>query len=221
MAKYVLVSDSTLVRHYRNFPLLTFLPCAPSEMVPGAIYNFLKGPQKPPMPNGEALYAAYSVRKLEAALLRQGVRREDIAVPHEDHLESFIKDDTEVIAVSTMDPLGLGPLTMSYNVLFGADHTPWVKIEWENLVKRLNAARKGKKAKLIVGGPGVWEFTIDPQALDAEGIDYAVQGECDDNIRYVLEQLYDGNIDQNLFHRGYMSFDAQFHRCFVDIPRFV
>jgi radical SAM superfamily enzyme YgiQ (UPF0313 family) len=120
-----------------------------------------------------------------------------------------------------MDPLGYGPLTMSYNVLCNAAQTPWVRVEWENLIKRLNIARQGKKAKLIVGGPGVWEFTIEPQAVDNERIDYAVQGECDDYIKEIFEQLSSGNVDKNLFHQGYMTYDTQFHRSYTDNPKFL
>ncbi|MCL4389698.1 MAG: B12-binding domain-containing radical SAM protein [Candidatus Marsarchaeota archaeon] len=221
MAKYVLVADSTLVAHYRHFPLLTFLPCAPSELVPNKVYYFLKGPQDKPMPNGEALTAPYSIRKLEAALIKAGVRREDIAVPHEDHLADFITNDTEIIAVSTMDPLGLGPLTMSYNVLFGVNHTPWVKVEWDRLMAKLNALRAGKKAKLIVGGPGVWEFTIEPEALKRYNIDYAVQGECDDVARQIFEQLSTGNIDTNLFSNGYTTYDMHFHKSYNEHSNFL
>lgn len=221
MAKYVLISDSTLVAHYRHFPLLTFLPCAPSELVPKSVYYFLKGKQDAPLPNGEALTAAYSIRKLEAALLKSGVRREDIAVPHEGHLQDFIKNDTEIIAVSTMDPLGFGPLTMSYNVLFGVNHVPWVKVEWERLMAKINALRAGKKAKLVVGGPGVWEFTIEPEAVQKYNIDYAVQGECDDLAGQIFEQLSTGNIDTNQFSNGYISYDMQFHKSYNEHGRFL
>ncbi|HUC38957.1 MAG TPA: radical SAM protein [Candidatus Acidoferrum sp.] len=221
MAKYVLISDSTLVAHYRHFPLLTFLPCAPSELIPSSVYKFLKGPQAPALPNGEARYAAYSIRKLEAALIRSGVKPEDIAVPHEQYISKFITEDTELIAVSTMDPLGLGPLTMSYNVLFGVNHKPWVRVEWENLIAKLNQYRKGKKAKLVVGGPGVWEFTIDPEALDQQHIDYAVQGECDDIIKEVFEQLSADNVDTNLFFRGFLTYDAHFHRSYTEHAQFL
>ncbi len=56
-----------------------------------------------------------------------------------------------------MDPLGLGPLTMSYAVLFGSqDYTAWVKREFEELMARIRRAksRVGSRAKVLVGGPG-------------------------------------------------------------------
>ncbi len=131
MTRFVLVSDSTLSYEYRNFPLLDFLPCAPGNAVPASIYRFLKGgPAPPAKPNGEAVYAPYAIRKLEASLLRK-FKREEVVVAHEDYLQNFIKDDTEIIAVSTMDPLGLGPTTMSYYALFGGELNAWVKKEWD------------------------------------------------------------------------------------------
>jgi hypothetical protein len=137
---------------YRDFPLLDFLPCAPVSKVPGPIFQFLKGPPYPMLPDGQPVHTTYAVRKMEASLLRKN-RREDVYVAQNESIESAIKDDTEVIGVSTMDPLGLGPTTMSYYVLFGGDPYAWVRREWETLIAKINVARKGKKAKLLIGGP--------------------------------------------------------------------
>src|SRR5580658_4258912 len=176
MAKYVLVSDPSLSREYNNFPLLDFLPCAPSGPVPEFLYNFLKGGRTPD-DNGRAVLAPYALRKLESALLAKN-KREDVVIAHEDYATSFIKDDTEIIGVYTMDPLGLGPLTMSFQILFGDQSKAWVRIEFERLMKKLDQARKGKKAKIVVGGPGVWELTVMPEMMDELGIDLAFQGEA-------------------------------------------
>lgn len=220
MTKYVLISDLTLLHDYRDFPLLDFLSCAPSDMVPRFVYNFLKGKDPPPMENGEVMFAPYSVRKLEASLL-QVFKREEVAIPHIDYLENFIDEDTEVIGVSTMDPLGYGPLTMSYAALFGTNSYPWVRKEWEWLLNRINRARRGKKAKLIVGGPGVWEFTISPEELDKFNVDYAYQGEADDIAPLLFEQISEGVFDRNLFFDGYLTYDESFNRRFVHDERFI
>ncbi|MEM0074623.1 MAG: radical SAM protein, partial [Candidatus Micrarchaeaceae archaeon] len=219
MAKYVLISDTSLTSPFRNFPLLQFLPSAP-DSVPKPIYYFLKGAPFPALPNGEAKLAPYSIRKLEAALLKRN-KREDVVVAHQNYIEKFITNDTEVIAVSTMDPLGLGPLTMSYNVLLGLKGKPWVQVEWETLIKRINAARRGKKAKLLVGGPGVWDFTVRPEELDNEGIDYAFQGEVDDIAADLFEQVSKGSFDSSEFFEGYLFIDDNFRRTFVPHSKFI
>lgn len=220
MTKFVLIPDATLNYDYRNFPLLDFMPCAPSTVLPEMIYSFLRGSSSPPLPDGRAKYAPYALRKLEAALALQ-YGPNDVVVAHEDHMQDFIKDDTKVIGVSTMDPLGAGPLTMSYSILFGTTAYPWVKKEWYRLMGRINAVRKGTKAKLVVGGPGVWEFMIFPEELERCGIDYAFQGEADDIAPAIFEQLGSGDIDSRMFYHGYMSYDDNFRRAYKEHERFV
>ncbi len=220
MAKYVLISDTTLTRAYGNFPLLQFLPAAPSDLVPKPVYDFLRGRAEASLPNGEAAYTSYSVRKIEATLLTRN-RREDVAVPHEKYLERFIDDDTEVIAVSTMDPLGYSPLALSFHLLFGGAKKPWACVEWERLISRINRARAGRRAKLVVGGPGVWEFMTDPASLEKEGIDYAIQGETEDILCDLFEQISSGGPDGNRFFKGFMTFDGKFHRSYVPNDRFI
>jgi radical SAM superfamily enzyme YgiQ (UPF0313 family) len=220
MTKFVLISDSTLSYEYRNFPLLDFLPCAPGKAVPERVYKFLKGPAPPAKPNGETLFAPYAIRKLEASLLTK-YRREDVAVAHEDYLNNFIKDDTEIIAVSTMDPLGIGPTTMSYYALFGGELDAWVRRDWDVLIERINAVRKGKKAKLIVGGPGVWEFTILRDEIDKYHFDYIFSGEADDIAPMLFDQISRGDIDKTVFQEGYISYDENFKRVVKKDPLFL
>ncbi|BCS90649.1 MAG: ABC transporter ATP-binding protein [Candidatus Micrarchaeota archaeon] len=221
MAKIVLVSDYTLMYNYRDYPLLDFLPCAPYGAVPKPIYEFLKKPLVKALPNGEAMQAPYAIRKLQAALER-GFDSKEIVVPHPNYIEKFIDDDTEVIAVSTMDPLGIGPLTMSYAVLFGPEYyVAWVRKEWEALIDRLNKARANRKAKLIVGGPGVWEFTILQEEIENEKIDYLVQGEMEDVAVQLFKGIIEDNIDKSIFYNGYLSYDDNFRPYYKDHPKFI
>ncbi|HYD92756.1 MAG TPA: hypothetical protein VEA37_14870, partial [Flavobacterium sp.] len=113
-----MISDTTLSNEYRNFPLLDFLPCSPTKYLPSKVYKFVKGAPPCAVNNGRALRAPYPVRKIEAALLQEN-DEEKVAVPHDDYIERFISSDTEVIGVSTMDPFGIGPLTMSFPIFFG------------------------------------------------------------------------------------------------------
>ncbi len=220
MTKFVLISDSTLSYEYRNFPLLDFLPCAPGKAVPEKVYKFMKGPAPPAKPNGETVFAPYAIRKLEASLLTK-YRREDVAVAHEDYLSNFIKDDTEIIAVSTMDPLGIGPTTMSYYALFGGKLDAWVRRDWDSLMAKINAVRQGKKAKLIVGGPGVWEFTILRDEIEKYHFDYIFTGEADDIAPLLFDQISRGDIDKSIFQEGYVSYDENFKRIVKKDPLFL
>lgn len=219
MARYVLVSDTTLSRNYRSVPLLDFLASAPTSALPGSIYSFLKGPP-PASVGGRAVVAPYAIRKLEGALLRDNPR-EDVVVAQEDHIGDFVDEDTEIVGVSTMDPLGLGPLTMSYAVFFETKAHAYVQREFERLLARINKARKGKKAKLLVGGPGVWELTVRPEELEKNGIDFAFQGEADDIASDLFRYVAEGTGENTEFYRGYQTFNADFRKEWEPSSKFI
>ena len=219
MARYVLVSDTTLSRNYRSVPLLDFLASAPTSALPSPIYSFLKGPA-PPALNGRAYLAQYAVRKLEAALLKDNPPT-DVVVSHEDHIEDFVDDDTEIIGVSTMDPLGLGPLTMSYAVFFETRAPAYVQREFETLMERVNKARRGKKAKVMVGGPGVWELTVRPEEMERNGIDFAFQGEADDIASDLFRYVAEDSEEKTEFFHGYQTFDDSFHKKWEASSKFI
>jgi radical SAM superfamily enzyme YgiQ (UPF0313 family) len=219
MARYVLVSDTTLSRNYRSVPLLDFLASAPTSALPGSIYSFLKGPP-PASIDGRALLAPYSIRKLEAALLRDHSSA-DVVVAHEDHIEEFVDEDTEIIGVSTMDPFGLGPLTMSYAVFFETKAAAYVQKEFESLMERVNGARRGKKAKVMVGGPGVWELTVRPEEMEKNNIDFAFQGEADDIASDLFRYVSEDSGEHGEFYRGYQTFDDSFHKMWEASPKFI
>jgi radical SAM superfamily enzyme YgiQ (UPF0313 family) len=219
LARYVLVSDTTLSRNYRSVPLLDFLASAPTSGLPASIYSFLRGPP-PAAVGGRALLAPYSLRKLEASLLRE-YTKDEVVVAHEDHIEEFVDSDTEVVGVTTMDPLGLAPLTMSYAVFFETAAPAYVQREFEALISRINRARAGKKAKLVVGGPGVWELTVRPGELERHNIDYAFQGEADDIVSDLFRYVTDGHPENTEFFRGYQTFDGDFHKQWTDNEKFI
>lgn len=219
MAKYVLISDTTLSNEYRNFPLLDFLPCVPTSLIPSFIYKLLKG-KPPPDINGRASKSPYPLRKLESGLLSENNDTE-VVVAHENHLEKFIGKDTEVIGVSTMDPLGIGPLTMSFPVIFGGKHSPYVKREFELLISRINAARKNTKAKLIVGGPGVWETMVFPDELERLKIDHVFQGEVEDICCTLFDDIANGSFNKNLFRKGFQTFDNKFNKIWFQNGKFI
>jgi radical SAM superfamily enzyme YgiQ (UPF0313 family) len=220
-----LLSDDTLIYDYRNFPLLDFLPCAPAYSMPNSIYQFLKGKVSPPIDNGRLKYAPYGIRKIEAALLKKYSPNE-VVVAHPDYMANFIKEDTEVIGIDTMDPFGLGPTTMSFYALYesnkqGHELNAFVRQDWEALIAKVNHLREGKKAKLVIGGAGVWEYMLMPEEIEKHKIDFLFQGESDDVVPEMFEQMSQNNIDTNMFAHSYITYDDSFHRMVKDDPKFL
>jgi hypothetical protein len=84
----------------------------PNKFVPLWLYNFLAGPPTP-HDNGRARLAPYALRKIEAALLTK-YTADDVVVAQPEYAHLFLDEETEAIGIHTMDPAGLGPVTMMF-----------------------------------------------------------------------------------------------------------
>ena len=209
MARYVLVADPTLSHEYRNFPLLDFLPCAPVNYVPVWLYGYLAGPTIP-QEDGRARIAPYALRKIEAALLAR-YDSSEVVVAHPDYAHLFIDEDTRIIGVHTMDPVGLGPVTMMFTN--GRTFTSLSELIFAKFMARLHLERmrRNRHAKIVVGGAGSWELTHAPDVVKQLHIDYVVQGEIDDVTADLFDQLGGGSLGKP-FMFGYQTFDEHFHK---------
>ncbi len=192
MTKIVLTADRTLMSPYRNLSLATFFGCAPAldphrdkntfwykilknQVTPKILFDFICN--YIPHTNGVANYAPYGLRKVEAGLLRDGFKREEVVVAHPDHIEQFIGPETEVVGTYEMDPLGMGPVTMTFT--YGRKQISYDEFYCKELHDRINAAKKriGSKAKVIAGGSGTWQYNYDPEKIEEYGLYGILEGE--------------------------------------------
>ena len=190
--KIVLTADRTLMSPYRKLSLATFFGCAPAldpnrkhssiwykllknQVTPKILFDFICNYTE--HVNGVAKYAPYGLRKVEAGLLRDGFKREDVVVAHPDHIEKFIGPETQVIGTHEMDPLGMGPVTMTFT--YGRKQMSYDEFYCKELHMRINAAKKktGSKAKVIVGGSGTWQYNYDPEKIEEYGLYALLEGE--------------------------------------------
>ncbi|MEM0349087.1 MAG: radical SAM protein [Candidatus Caldarchaeum sp.] len=208
MVQVVLTFDPSLGHRFHDFPLLSFLPCAPVKFIPSPIYHYLSLPDVPFDEAGRALLAPYAIRKIEACLVKKS--KLQVVVAHPKLVSRFIGPDTKIIGVNTMDPLGLGPLTLMFNN--AGREKSWVTKEFEDLMHRIHVAKKntGSRAKVLVGGSGEWEFEHRPEMIEKLGIDHVVQGEMDDVVHLLFEQLIEDSLDHSIFMYGHKTttFDA-------------
>lgn len=179
MARVVLSSDYTLMSNYWELPLSTFFSCIPADVRSSRLAFRLLAPD-PPHDRGVARFAPYGLRKLEAALLQgpAAYRRDEVVVAHPRHVPRFIGPETEVVGLHAMDPLGLGPVSMTFTN--GGEFEAHTKHEFAKLCASVNATNGHRRGcKVVVGGGGAWQFEHRPRSLDELGIDHVVLGECD------------------------------------------
>ena len=195
MAKYpkvVLSADRTLMSPYRGISLASFFGCAPAidvnrdhssiwyhifgnQVTPRMLFDFICNPI--PHTNGLANYAPYGLRKVEAALVRDGYSREDVVVAHPDHIERFIGPGTEVVGTYEMDPLGMGPVTMTFT--YGRKQMSFDEFYSRDLHLRIKAAKEktGSNAKILAGASGTWQYNYDPAKIEEYGLYGIVEGD--------------------------------------------
>ncbi|SVB85126.1 uncharacterized protein METZ01_LOCUS237980, partial [marine metagenome] len=190
--KIVLTADRTLMSEYRGLSLATFFGCAPAinptrdkssiwykilgnQVTPKILFDFICN--YAPHTNGVAKYAPYGLRKVEAGLLRDGFKREDVVVAHPNHIEKFIGPETEVVGTHEMDPLGMGPVTMTFT--YGRRQMSYDEFYCRDLHRRINAAKKknGSHAKVIAGGSGTWQYNYAPEKIGEYGLYAILEGE--------------------------------------------
>ena len=190
--KIVLTADRTLMSNYRGISLATFFGCAPAldpnrdhnsfwykvlknQVTPKVLFDFICNTI--PHNNGVASYAPYGLRKVEAGLLRDGFKREDVVVAHPDHVDKFIGPETQVVGTYEMDPLGMGPVTMTFT--YGRKQISYDEYYNAYLHKKIIEAKKknGSKAKVISGASGTWQYNYDPEKIEEFGIYAVLEGE--------------------------------------------
>ena len=119
---------------YRNVPLATFFSCIPTDRWPSRLaFRILANPPRVD-DQGRPIRAPYGLRKIESSLVRAN-GRDSVVIADPEHVEQFIGDDTEVVGLHSMDPLGLGPVSMSFTM--GGVLTPYTKAKFLELARRV------------------------------------------------------------------------------------
>ena len=190
--KVVLTADRTLMSPYRGISLASFFGCAPAldenrshdsfwykifgkQVTPKLLFDFICNPIG--HVNGRASYAPYGLRKVEASLLRDGYSKEDVVVSHPDYVDKFIGPETEFVGTYEMDPLGMGPVTMTFT--YGRKQMSYDEYYNRDLHHKINAAKEknNSKAKVVVGASGTWQYNYDPSKIEEYGLYAVLEGD--------------------------------------------
>jgi len=182
----VLTSDRTLMSDYHNNEFLGFGTCAPPNVIPDSLYSYMFFP---PMrsKHGMPVAAPYGLRKVEATLLKGGF---SVATVSPEEVEQYAPD-AKVIGIHVMDPFGLGPASSTFAALFKKE--PYLAIHFKSLLSRLALRRmNGNDIKIVVGGPGAWQFEYRPKFVEDYNIDCVVEGEGENVLRQIFQALLRG-----------------------------
>ncbi|MBC7131409.1 B12-binding domain-containing radical SAM protein, partial [Candidatus Bathyarchaeota archaeon] len=189
--KVVLTADRTLMSDYHHNEFVGFGTCAPPNVIPDWLYSWLFFPPIKTK-DGMPVAAPYGLRKIEAQLLMEGF---DVVTVDPDHLAKYL-DDAKVLGIHVMDPFGLGPASSTFAAILKKE--PFLAQYFRRLLEKPEI-RKAKRRglKIIIGGPGVWQFKYRLNFVRKYGIDCIVEGEAEKVIgKLVKAALNDGNLPQ-------------------------
>jgi radical SAM superfamily enzyme YgiQ (UPF0313 family) len=184
----VLTADPTLTAEY---PLLFdgILVANQTTRTPALLIRALLMPR--PRPDGlRARVAPLGLRRIEAALARDAFPRDEVAVVHESQLDRAVGRATRVIGISAGDPLGMGMSTTTSTAIAGG--RAWTAASFHRLMQRVRAVIGSSGARVVVGGPGVWQLAARPDAARSLGADHLVTGYAEANAAELFRTLADG-----------------------------
>ena len=186
MSRILLTTDRTLMSSYHNNEFIGFGTCAPPNVIPDWFYGFLFFPPIKTK-GGIPVAAPYGLRKIEAELLSEGL---DVLTVSPYHVGRYV-DEAKVLGIHVMDPFGLGPASSTFASLLRKE--PFLARYFRALLSnpRIREAKK-RGLKIIVGGPGAWQFSYRLGFVEKYGIDCVVEGEAEKVVGKIFRAAING-----------------------------
>jgi len=152
--RIVLTADRSLMTNYRGNFLYGFIACGPYEVLPEWVFDKVFCPAVETDPNtGEAKVAQVGLRRVESAL-HQGYKKDEIRVVNPDYIGKSIGNDTKIVGINVMDPLGMAPVTTTMS----PEKLSYVAMKFKKLCANVIQLKKKYDFKVVVGGNGAWEL---------------------------------------------------------------
>lgn len=179
---FVLTASAAEMATFGNSSMRAMMSTFPEAIVKPFLAKYLR-PES--LPDGTALFAPYGLRKVESILVN-AYGRENVAVVHPSKLDLFVGPETEFVGITSMDPLGLAYVGMTYNPIVGFGGEPVNKVEFLRLMR--HPIFKKYHPKKILGGFGIWQVR-DLHLQEKLGIDLLYMGEAERDLVAVIEKI--------------------------------
>ncbi len=181
--KIVLTSSRSEMSQYDYDPFIAFTCTFPHKLIPGR--NKAKWLRPITSKDGSNKFAPYGLRKIETILIEE-FGKENVIVAHYDNLWKFIGPKTELVGISTMDPLGLAYVSTTYNSILSFGGEALNSYEFKKLLNHPAIVRY--KPPILVGGSGVWQIK-DANIQDHFGIKVLFQGEGERDLLTIVNKI--------------------------------
>ncbi|MEM0198319.1 MAG: radical SAM protein [Fervidicoccaceae archaeon] len=173
-ADVIITTDRTMMSNHHRKEFLGFVSTGPPIALPEKLWLWISSPKPKIMKDGEPLEAPYGLRKVEAALIREGI---DARVIDPDYLKKY-EEEAKVLLIGHHDYFAYGPPSNEWWLITGKE--PINRISFIRLMES-EPVRKMKKngAKIIVGGPAAWQWLYEVEKWKKWGVDTVFEGESE------------------------------------------
>lgn len=183
----LLTADRTLMSDYHKNEFVGFGTCAPPNVVPEWFFKALFFPPIKTR-NGIPYAAPYGLRKAEAQLINEGF---EVLTVDPDHLNRYI-EDAKVLGIYVMDPFGLGPASTTLAGILKTGE-PYLAKYFHMLFHKPEVQKAKKRGlKILVGGPGTWQFKVRRKFLKEHEIDCIISGEGEKILGKLVRMALNG-----------------------------
>ncbi|MHC1601418.1 MAG: radical SAM protein [Candidatus Nezhaarchaeales archaeon] len=186
--KVILTADGAIMTDYSGIGLLGFGLCLPYRIIPKIVEYKILAPEVKSDSNCRALYAPYSLAKVEAFLLAYGFSRDEVAIIPPSKVEKAVSKTTRVVGISVLDPMGKAPVSYTLTSMFGGGSS-CTKLEFLDLIYKIKNLKRKYGFNVIVGGPGVWQLY---ELKDKLGIDILYEGEAEITFPKIIDDIIRG-----------------------------
>ena len=185
--RILLTADRTLMSEYHHNIFVGFGTCSPPNVIPDWLYKRLFFPPIKTK-DGIPVAAPYGLRKIEAQLLSEGF---NVLTVDPDHLGKYI-DEAKVLGIHVMDPFGIGPASSTLAAILKKE--PFLAQYFHVLMEKPEIQEaKNRGLRIIIGGPGVWQFKYRPEFVKEHGIDCIIAGEAEKVVGKIFRATLDND----------------------------
>src|SRR3990170_8661237 len=151
--KIVLTAPRGEISRYGGDPFGAFIAVFPEKVIPRMILR-PEWFRPEDAPDGSSRFVPYGLRKVEA-ILRTQFPPEDVVCVHPDRLGRFVGPKTKVVGITSMDPMGLAYVSVTYNSMIAVPGESVDAIEFRRLMER--PVLRKYDPTIILGGAGAWQ----------------------------------------------------------------